>query len=174
MKGFRFLIKSSEINENFYLVETFSHHCMQFVRFLTVIIEEMGLVFLKFVWQSFTIIDWENSYEHCIICDEPFLEKVQFHSHVALKKSQLQSSEGWNYPGITSAECSCWCEPMESRRECGYNWSHHLPGPQKKGCLVKSSIPHVSCAIASWKTPGDSWLPAIKTVTAIFFWLFYL
>lgn len=26
-----------------------------------------------------------------------------------------------------------------------------------------------SCAIASWKTPGDSCLPAVKTVTAIAF-----
>lgn len=49
MKGFRVLIRSWEINENYDLVQTFSQHSMQLIRFVTVIMEEMGLAFLKFV-----------------------------------------------------------------------------------------------------------------------------
>lgn len=91
-----------------------------------------------------TIIDWENSDEHCKIWDDPFLEKPQLHSPVTLKKFQLLSLEGW-FPGIISAECSCWCEPMESRRQCGYNWPHHLPGHREKDVWSNPLSPCLLC-----------------------------
>lgn len=167
MKGFRVSIKSWEINEN-YLVETLSHHYMKFIRFVAVIIEEMSLAFWKFVWQLLTGKIPMNTVRYGMI--------LSWRSHNCIHMLPWRNFSYW-VRRVGSLELYLQSAPVgvsQWKAEDNVGTTHPTTSQAtEKRMFGQIHYPHVSCAIASWKTPGNSCLPAVKTVTATFFWLFY-